>query len=40
MVPKRVCAKKGCSNTVPKFYITADGKKHNCQTIVQINVED
>lgn len=27
----RVCAKEGCTNRVPKYFIDKDGKKHNCQ---------
>ena len=27
----RICAKEKCNNPVPKYYITDDGKKHNCQ---------
>lgn len=28
---KRICAKEGCNNNVPRYYTTEDGKKHNCQ---------
>lgn len=27
----KICAKKDCENEVPKFHITEDGRKHNCQ---------
>lgn len=27
----RLCQKEGCKNTVPKYFVDKEGKKHNCQ---------